>query len=366
MSETPSARIIGELRRRIESGDLRPGDRLPSTRQITSQWGVAMATATKVLTALRHAGLVDAVPGVGTVVRPGPGPGPGPGSGSGSGSGSGKELPPPGPASGFTPPRDHPTHGHPTHGHPDPDPLHPAHGLEPVLGLPDPPRRRRRPTDEPLTRERVIAAALAIADADGMAELSMRRVAADLGVATMALYRYVPSKEDLVIHMLDAVFGEVSMIPDPEPAGWRAKLESVARKQWDVYRQHRWMAGALSFSRPQLVPRGMVHTEYAMAAMNDTGLAPAQLLHVAVCLFNHVRSVALVHDEELRNQQDTGMDAGEWMDGQDDYFVQVLATGQFPMMAAVSSIPDDAFSIESMFEFGLARYLDGVEVLISG
>ncbi|TQS40906.1 TetR/AcrR family transcriptional regulator C-terminal domain-containing protein [Cryptosporangium phraense] len=311
---TPSARITEELRRRIESGELAPGDRLPSTRQITREWGVAMATATKVLTALRQAGLADAVPGVGTVVR--------------ARTNEEQELPPPG------------------------------------RQLPDPPQKRRRPTDAPLTRDRIVAAAIAIADADGMAELSMRRVAADLGVATMALYRYVPSKEDLVVLMLDAVFGDVDLIPDPEPTGWRSRLEEVARIQWDIYRKHRWMAGVLSFSRPQLVPRGMVHTEYAMATLKDSGLDPGQLLHAAVCLFNHVRSVALVYDEELRNQQDTGMDADEWMKGQDPYYLEVMATGRFPMMTALQALPDVDFSTESMFEWGLQRYLDGLQELI--
>ncbi|MEW5630458.1 winged helix-turn-helix domain-containing protein, partial [Streptomyces hydrogenans] len=62
------SQIVGELRRRIEAGELAPGDRVPSTREITRQWGVAMATATKVLTELRREGVVHAVPGVGTVV----------------------------------------------------------------------------------------------------------------------------------------------------------------------------------------------------------------------------------------------------------------------------------------------------------
>ncbi|MYR86592.1 GntR family transcriptional regulator, partial [Streptomyces sp. SID685] len=61
-----SGQIVGELRRRIETGELAPGERVPSTREITRQWGVAMATATKVLTELRREGLVRAVPGVGT------------------------------------------------------------------------------------------------------------------------------------------------------------------------------------------------------------------------------------------------------------------------------------------------------------
>ncbi len=69
-----SGPVADELRRRIVDGDLRPGDRVPSTRAITREWGVAMATATKVLGALREDGLVRAVPGIGTVVveRPAP------------------------------------------------------------------------------------------------------------------------------------------------------------------------------------------------------------------------------------------------------------------------------------------------------
>ncbi|GAA5031799.1 winged helix-turn-helix domain-containing protein [Actinopolymorpha pittospori] len=73
-TDPPSVRILTEIRRRIATGELRAGDRVPSTRQITQQWGVAMATATKVLTALREEGLVRVVPGVGTVVDAAAGP----------------------------------------------------------------------------------------------------------------------------------------------------------------------------------------------------------------------------------------------------------------------------------------------------
>ncbi|MBR8744456.1 GntR family transcriptional regulator, partial [Nocardiopsis sp. MG754419] len=65
----PYARIVADIRTRIDAGELRPGDRVPSTRDITREWGVAMATATKALAALRREGLVEAVRGVGTVVR---------------------------------------------------------------------------------------------------------------------------------------------------------------------------------------------------------------------------------------------------------------------------------------------------------
>lgn len=73
-AEPPYLRIVGEIRRRIAAGELAPGDRVPSTRGITQEFGVAMATATKVLTTLRQEGLVQALAGIGTVVaEPGPG-----------------------------------------------------------------------------------------------------------------------------------------------------------------------------------------------------------------------------------------------------------------------------------------------------
>src|SRR5215469_10913008 len=142
--------IAAELRRQIELGELPPGARVPSTRAIVDEWGVAMATATKVLTELRHEGLVRAVPGVGTVVD------------------GGRRPPRPGPAP------------------------------------------RRHGVAEPgLSAERIVAAGVAIADAEGLGAVSMRRVANELDVATMSLYRHVQDKDGLLLHMLDAVFRDV-------------------------------------------------------------------------------------------------------------------------------------------------------------
>src|SRR4051812_45530187 len=140
MADPPYLRIVAELRDRITAGELRAGERVPSTRQITQDWGVAMATATKVLAALQQDGLVRAVPGVGTVV-------------------SGAQNAPR-------------------------------------------PRRLREPSDG-LTQDRIVRTAIQIADAEGSAALSMRRVAAELGVATMSIYRHVRGKDELLIAMID-------------------------------------------------------------------------------------------------------------------------------------------------------------------
>ena len=147
MTGPASTRIAAEIRGQIQSGELAAGKRVPSTREITRRWGVAMATASKVLATLKEEGLVRTRPGVGTVVA---------GTSSSRTRGS----------------------------------------------------ARARDAEATLTRERIVAAAIAVADIEGLGALSMRRVAVELDVATMSLYRHVRDKDDLLTCMVDAAFGE--------------------------------------------------------------------------------------------------------------------------------------------------------------
>src|SRR5215470_7436204 len=174
--------IAAELRRQIEAGELPPVTRVPSTRAIVDRWGVAMATATRVLTELRQEGLVRAVPGVGTVVEG---------------------------------------------------------DRRPARAAPS--QRRLGASDGALTPVRIAAAGVAIADAEGLGAVSMRRVASELGVATMSLYRHVQDKDGLLLQMLDAVFRDVGPPADP-PAGWRPRVEIAARLFWEGCRRHPWLA----------------------------------------------------------------------------------------------------------------------------
>ncbi|MGW2250272.1 TetR/AcrR family transcriptional regulator C-terminal domain-containing protein [Kitasatospora sp. NPDC001660] len=321
---TPSVRILVELRRRIGSGELAPGERVPSTRAITREWGVAMATATKVLSRLREEGLVRAVPGVGTVVaeRAGavspvassaPGPGRGPERGSGAG----------------------------------------------VV-------RRRRGGERELTRERIVATAVRVADEEGFTALSMRRIATDLGVATMSLYRHVPGKDDLLRFMTDRVFGE-EPLPEPLPAGWRDGLETVARLQWRIYRRHCWLAGTMSFTRPVLAPEAAVHTERAMAALAGSGLSHEEIAQASVALAAFVCGLAVHFEREAHAVQDSGMSADEWMDRQDSEERDLLMADpeRFPMFDALSRGPEIDMSLDALFEFGVARMLDGIGAMIA-
>ncbi|PBC75377.1 TetR family transcriptional regulator [Streptomyces sp. TLI_235] len=315
-------RIVEELRGRIARGELAPGDRVPSTREITRQWGVAMATATKVLTELRHAGLVRAVPGVGTVV-------------------AGRERPPAG-----RPPAGHTPAGRP------------AAARE--GGAAAPPRRAGQ--ESALAADRIVAAAVAIADAEGLAALSMRRVAADLGVAPMSLYRHVADKDDLLLRMMDAVFAGCSF-PEEHPEGWREPLALAARMLWAAFRAHPWLAPALSMTRPQLAVNALPFTEWVLTALDDRGLDPWTVFTTHLTLLTYVRGIAMNVESESAAEADSGLDAEEWMETQEPALRAVLAGGRFPLLARYTVDGYD-FDLDRLFEFGLERLLDGIAVLL--
>ncbi|MBB5116789.1 hypothetical protein AF335_30070 [Streptomyces eurocidicus] len=293
----PYLRIAAELRARIASGELRAGERIPSTRRITQEWGVAMATATKALAVLRQEGLVRAVPGVGTVVA----------------------------APGGSP--DHPARTSRRNGA----------------------RNSARNGESVLTRERVVRTAVGIADAQGAAALSMRAVAAGLGVSTMALYRYVPGKNELVALMADAVFGEVEP-PAGAPAGWHGRLEAAARLQWALYRRHPWLAKAVSFTRPPLPGNALAFMEWMAAPVRERVTDASELLHITVTVAGYVRGVAVNLEDDV--------------DAMGERPGEILRGGGRPAGSRIATRPD--IDLDSVFTFGLARLLDGLAPLFEG
>ena len=111
------------------------------------------------------------------------------------------------------------------------------------------------------SRAQITAAAVAIADAEGLDAVSMRRVAADLGTGAASLYRYVETREDLLDLMADAIGAEQSY---PPPSGdWLADLVAVGEQTRMIMRRHRWLAG-LIFTRPVLGPNGLVLIEHVL------------------------------------------------------------------------------------------------------
>lgn len=131
----------------------------------------------------------------------------------------------------------------------------------PIWARPEPGARRPR-----YTREQIAATALAIADAEGIEEVSMRRVAAELRAGTMTLYHYVRTKDDLLALMHDAIMGEV-VVPEGEmPADWREAVATVARRSKEAFKRHPWAFEALEGAR--IGPNGMLHFEQTLQAVS--------------------------------------------------------------------------------------------------
>lgn len=166
-----------------------------------------------------------------------------------------------------------------------------------------PPIRRR---DSELTKDRIVRAATEIADVEGLAALSMRAIADRLGVTTMAPYRHVANKEDLVLLMIDAAMGE-DEYPAQPPDGWRARLELAAHKQWAVYRRHPWPEQAISLTRPQILHNALVHGEFMLSALEELNLVPHTRFHIYLTVFNHVRGTAVNLQWEHEDETASGL-----------------------------------------------------------
>ncbi|HUR05151.1 MAG TPA: TetR/AcrR family transcriptional regulator C-terminal domain-containing protein [Nonomuraea sp.] len=353
----PYVRIVDDIKRRIAVGELRAGDRVPSTRQLARDWDVALATAAKALARLGQQGVVVAEPRVGTVVA---GP-----------SGRSPRRPHGDPDN---PSRDA-SHG-PAH---DPardaarDPAHdPARDAardpsrDPARGSGrDRARDSGRDAARDLTRDRVVRTAVEIADADGLSALSMRGVAGRLGVATMSLYRHVGSKDDLVELMIDQVLGDFPL-PDEPPHGWRARLEAAARVQWAAYRRHPWMARVTSLTRPLPSPSLLKHTEWALAAIDGHGLDPEDMMHVHILMYSYVQGIAAHFELEAQARVTTGLTDDEWMRAQDDELTAIVTSGHYPTFVDVVARMggDFDFDFDRLFEFGLRPLLDGLAGII--
>ncbi|GGK72172.1 GntR family transcriptional regulator [Sphaerisporangium melleum] len=341
--EPPYLRIVADIRRRITEGGLAPGDRVPSTRQIAGRYGVALATATKAMATLRQQGLVQALPRVGTVVAP-------------AAPGAARAAPP---AQEIGPVAGSPAGGSRPSGRP-PRP-------SPGRGTEEDQTEAGRPERE-LTRERVVRAAIEIADAEGLDGLSMRAVAARLGVATMSSYRHVGGKDDLVLLMADTVFGEYAPPPAP-PSGWRDALAGGARALWAVHRRHPWLAQIAPLTRPLPLPNQLPYGERILSALQGRGLGPELTLDIQVLLYNHVQGLAVHLEREAQAQAATGLSGEEWMDRQSAALGSMAADGRHPafagLMAALAETGYD-LDLDRLFERGLSVLLDGLAAVVEG
>ncbi|MEU6480370.1 TetR/AcrR family transcriptional regulator C-terminal domain-containing protein [Streptomyces sp. NPDC047017] len=330
----PYLRIVDAIRRRIADGELAPGDRVPSTRRLAAEWGVALATATKALTTLRLEGLVETRPRTGTVVAA---------------------------TAPVAPPRGQHPQERTASREQEPGV---SHQHVPAAFHEHAPAVFREPE---LTLGRIVRTAVAIADAEGLAAVSMRGVAARLGVAAMSPYRYVPSKDDLVLLMADAAFGDVPP-PATAPETWRPRVEAGARTLWALYRRHPWLAQLGSLTRPLLVPRLIAHAEWMLSSLDGHGLDPTALFDIHVLLYSHVQGLAVHLERESHAEAATGQSEDQWMDSRAPALRELVESGRFPTFTKMITAFDGDYDLrlDALFESGLKVLLDGLTPVVEG
>ncbi|SDN52079.1 TetR/AcrR family transcriptional regulator [Allokutzneria albata] len=225
---------------------------------------------------------------------------------------------------------------------------------------------RARPSRGPrpaLTLNQIARAAIEIADADGLAALSMRAVAERLGFTTMSIYRYVPGKAELLDVMVDTVNAESPMLEQVE-GGWRAKMEVCAREEWELFHRHPWVLH-LAWHRPALGPNGTTAYESALTALSGIGLSDKEIVAVFNTLYGYVRGVARASVDARLAERRTGQSEDEWWSSRERFWRELADPQRFPTLNRIRN--SGAFDVVEMdFEFGLERVLDGLEALVAG
>jgi AcrR family transcriptional regulator len=225
------------------------------------------------------------------------------------------------------------------------------------------PHRTRRPA-QALSLERIVAAAIEIADREGLQSLSMARLAERLGCAPMSLYRHVAGKGELQAFMLDAAPGP----PPPfhtAPPDWRAALTRWSEELLAVYHRHPWILQVAQ--GPPLDPGQLAWLEAGLRTLGGTPLTPADKLTAVLTVLHYVRGVAQLSTTIAP----PGATEGEGpRQPYGELLAHLLDAARFPALVEVveagvfGEAPDG--SPDTTFGAGLDRILDGVEVQIAG
>ena len=225
-----------------------------------------------------------------------------------------------------------------------------------MTGAPEPPwRRKPEPPDRgerrPLTRDAIVDAALVLLDREGIAGLSMRRLAKELDVGAASLYWHVGDKEELLGLLLDRIVGETE-VPDPDPANWQEQMKELGRESRRLLQRHR-DAAQISLGRIPVGPHSLPAMERSLRVLVDAGLPPRVIALASDMFALYVGGFAF--EESLRG--DESADPEQLA----EYF-RSLPKKEFPTLVALA---DDltAGDADERFEFGLELLVRGLEAM---
>ncbi|WP_248958985.1 TetR/AcrR family transcriptional regulator [Sphaerisporangium perillae] len=219
------------------------------------------------------------------------------------------------------------------------------------IGRPAP---ARRPA---LSREQIVAAAIEIADAEGLGSLSMRGIAVRLGAGTMSLYRHIPDKDDLLDLMVDEVYGMIEL-PETAPGDWREVLTLIATQTRAVLRRHPWFVAAAS-SRAPIGPNALRHLEYTLAALDGHGLRLPEMARMVGATTSYVTGFVLQELAGEEAKRRNGLTEEQWAASVQPYILEVVASGRYPTFSRLTEQEGEESDPDLDFAYGLDCLFDG-------
>ncbi|MEV0408552.1 TetR/AcrR family transcriptional regulator C-terminal domain-containing protein [Actinoallomurus sp. NPDC050550] len=215
---------------------------------------------------------------------------------------------------------------------------------------------KRRST---LSREAIVTAALRIADAEGLAAVSIRRIATELGARTMSLYSYIDSKADLFDLMTEEIAGEV-LIAEGLPADWRQAITAIACRSREVGLRHPWQIDLVNQrSHAMIGPNGLRHLEQSVAALSGLRLEPLDAWRAIAAVDDYVLGFVSreIREREIARHAEAGGLEGEEL--VQPYLQGLADSGEF--VAITPLLRDGLRCTGGDFEQGLNWMLDGIE-----
>ena len=205
----------------------------------------------------------------------------------------------------------------------------------------------------PLNRERVLRAAVAFADENGIATLSMRRLGEVLGVEAMSLYNHVASKGDLLDGMIDLVFSEIDL--PSGAAGWKTAMRQRAASARQVLSHHRWAIGLME-SRSSPGPATLRHHDAVIGCLREAGFPVALAAHAFAVLDSYIYGFAL---QEASLPFDTNEETAELA----EMIMARFPPGEYPHLTelTVEHVLQPGYDYGNEYQFGLDLILDGLE-----
>jgi AcrR family transcriptional regulator len=204
-----------------------------------------------------------------------------------------------------------------------------------------------------LTRERVLRAAIGLADTEGIDSLSMRKLGVELGVEAMSLYNHVASKSDLLDGMVDLVFAEIDLPIDG--VGWRDAMRRRAISAREVLARHRWATG-LTETRTSPGPATLRHHDAVLGILRGAGFSVAMAAHAYSLLDSYTYGFAM-------QEASLPFDTGEETAALGQSILARGAPGEYPYLTEflVEHALKPGYDYGAEFEYGLDLILDGLE-----